>query len=109
MTLYKDIQNIILDYVEDLKVHDNKLKVLEEIKNIDRYELAVCRHCRTVKVRDFIYIDSGECEHYYYLVKPIFMITNTDNTPNKLLNPYVFNFYCLICNKYEFFYNHLNH
>jgi len=105
MTLYKDIQNIILDYVEDLKVHDKKLKVLEEIKSIDRYELAVCRHCRTVKVRDFFYTDNDECNHFFYLVKPIFMLRED----KKLLKPYVFNFYCLVCNKYEFFYNHLNH
>ena len=105
--LYKDILDIIYDYKELLEIHEKKQKVLLQIKCIERYEIAVCRHCRTVKVRDFLYADNENCNHYFYLVKPIFMI-NYDNN-NKLLQPYMFNFYCLICNKYEFFYNHLNH
>ena len=103
--LYKDILDIVFNYKEQMEIHAKKLKVIEEIKQIDRYEIAVCRHCRTVKVRDFYYTDNDECNHYFFLVKPIFMI----HRDNKLLKPYVFNFYCNECNKYDFFYNHLNH
>lgn len=111
--LYKDILGIIYDYKEQLEIHCNKQKALEDIKQIDRYEIAVCRNCRTVKVRDFFHIDNDDCNHFFYLIKPIFMINkiNQDNQieNKKLLKPYVFNFYCLVCNKYEFFYTHLHH
>ena len=111
--LYKDILDIIYDYKESIELHEIKAKALEDIKRIDRYEIAVCRHCRTVKVRDLFYTDSDDCNHFFYLIKPIFMINiineNNETENKKLLKPYVFNFYCLLCNKYEFFYTHLNH
>ena len=106
--LYKDILGIIYDYKEQLEIHCNKQKTLEDIKKIDRYEIAVCRHCRTVRVRDFFYTDMDSCNHFFYLIKPVFMINN-ENENKKLLKPFMFNFYCLVCNKYEFFYTHLNH
>ncbi len=113
MIIYTDILDIIYDYKEQLEIHCNKLKMLQYIKKIDRYEIAVCRNCQTVKVRDYFYIDTDNCNHFFYLVKPIFMINKTNQSnqieTKKLLKPYVFNFYCLICNKYDFFYTHLNH
>ena len=103
--LYKDTLDIIYNYKEQMEIHSKKNKVLEEIKKIDRYEISVCRYCRNVKVRDIYYRNNEDCNHFFYLTKPIFML----NKDIKLLKPYVFNFYCLICNKYELFYNHLNH
>ena len=106
--LYKDILDIIYDYKEHLETHSKKLKVLEEIKQVERYEIAVCRYCRTVKVRNFFYTDNDECNHFFYLIKPIFVI-DKDGNDKRLIKPIMFNFHCLICNKYEFFYSHLNH
>lgn len=105
MYLYKDILSIIYNYKEDLEVHEKRLKVFDEINSFLRYEIGLCRICRVVIANNEIYNDNIECNHYFYLIKPIFLYKETDI---RVLNQDLFSFYCRICDKYEVFYEHLD-
>jgi hypothetical protein len=109
--LYKDIITIIEDYIDLLQIHDRKVKVLSQINNINRYEISLCKICRTVKVKnEFLRINNNyeDHTHNFYLTKPIFLLNN-NNKEIRLLKHIMFNFYCRDCNEYSLFYNHLNH
>ena len=109
MTLYKDVQDIILDYIEDLKIHDKRLKVFGQIKDIDRYEISLCQHCRAVKVRAEIIYQVDSCNHYFFLIKPLFISSSRNSDTNRVLKHDPFYFFCIPCKKYDFFFRHLNH
>lgn len=108
-----DITDIIKDYIDLLQIHEKKVKCLNKIKQINRYEISLCKICRIVKVKNELLPINNEniCEehiHDFYLTKPIFLL-NYNNREIKLLKHIMFNFYCRNCNQYSLFYNHLNH
>ena len=109
MALYKDVQDIILDYIEDLKIHDKRLKVFEQINQIERYEISLCQHCRAVKVRTSLFLSIDDCNHYFFLTKPLFISSSRAYDTNRILKHNPFYFFCIPCNKYDFFFHHLNH
>lgn len=112
MSLYKDITNIIIDYVKDLRIHDKKLKIFEQLNHIDRYEIALCKYCRTVRIKNELFNPQDICNHSFYLSKPIFLLNNGNSISlrsSRILKHNIFRFYCNICNKYDIFFNHLNH
>ena len=110
--IYKDISSIIIDYVEDLRIHMKRLKVFEQINNIDKYEIVLCKYCREIKIKNELFNPHDICNHFFYLSKPIFLLNDRnsiDLSSKRILNHDVFNFYCIICNKYDLFFYHLNH
>ena len=108
MSLYKDVEGIILDYIEDLKIHDKRLKVFEQIKDIDRYEISLCQHCRDVKIRTEIINTIDSCNHYFFLTKPLFISSSRNYANNRVLKHNPFYFYCIPCQKYDFFFHHFS-
>lgn len=104
MKLPKDIEDIIIDYVEQINIHTKKLIMLNQVNNINRYEISLCKYCRCVRVKTDLFNPRTDCNHSFYLCKPLY-VTNT----TKILKQNVFNFYCSDCNTYGFFFSHLHY
>lgn len=101
-----DIQNIIYNYKEQLETHDKKKLVIAEINNMIRYDVKICRICRDVcTIYNYDETYNHYCNHEYFLTKSFYL--TEDN--KKIIRSDVFNFYCTICDKYEFFFSHLSH
>lgn len=113
--LYKDITDIVEDYIDLLQIHERKVKTLNQIKQINRYEISLCKICRAVKVKnEFLRTNNEYVDHIhdFYLTKPIFLLNNNNQQGPKeikLLKHIMFNFYCRDCDEYSLFYDHLNH
>ena len=99
----KEIEDIIIDYIEQIKVHENKIKIITQINVIDVFTISLCLHCRCVKIRNDIYNGRSICKHHFFLSKPLYTLNN-----EKILKQNMFNFHCDICKIYDFFYDHLH-
>ena len=103
MRIPTDIKNIIIDFIEQMKVHEIKMKTITQIENIDVFTISLCLYCRCVKIRGDIFNNHSLCDHYFFLSKPIYTMRN-----EKILKQNMFNFHCDICNIYDIFFNHLH-
>ena len=104
MRIPKVIENIIEDYKYQIDIHMKKIKVFNQIKSLERYEISLCKYCRCVRVKCELFNDSTNCNHDFYLAKPLYVIRS-----QKILRQNVFNFYCRDCNDYGFFFSHLHY
>jgi hypothetical protein len=104
MKLPTDIENIIQDYLFQMNIHLKKQKYLNQIKNIQKYQISLCKYCRCVKIKSDFYNNSINCNHDFYLSKPLYILSK-----KRILCHNVFNFYCNTCNDYGFFFSHLHY
>jgi len=103
MRLPTDIEDIVNDYIEQMIIHVKKLKTVNQINNIVRYEISLCKNCRCIRVKDDLFNPRSGCNHHFYLSKPLYV-----SNKNRILKQNAFNFFCTDCNIFGFFFSHLH-
>lgn len=104
-----DLVNIINDYLIQLNLTEKYNRCVNEIKTIKNYSISYCKNCRQIFIKkdlDYIYTkyNNISCNHDFILYKPLYKIINRE----KFIKSNPFLFYCLKCNKYDTFFDHLH-